>query len=122
MIRIAKDVHSVSSSDVTNERLFSIASRIYDFHKFFHFVIIRAKMIIRQYDYKENELKSLHDIQSDLKEKEDRFKQELKKKIDIRHEALQNELNNYISDVDESASTLTFVSYFEAFVEENLLC
>jgi predicted Holliday junction resolvase-like endonuclease len=71
-------------------------------------------MIIRQYDYKENELKSLHDTQSDLKEKEDRFKQELKKKIDIRNEALQNELDNYINDVDENASTLTSVSYFRS--------
>ncbi len=114
MIRIIKNVMNASSSDVINERLFSIANKIYDFHKFYHFVIIRAKMIIRQYDYKENELKSLHDTQSDLKEKEDRFKQELKKKIDIRNEALQNELDNYINDVDENASTLTSVSYFRS--------
>ncbi len=72
------------------------------------------KTIIRQYDYIENELKSLHDTQSNLKEKEDRFKQKLKKKIDIRNKALQNEFNNYINDVDENASKLTFVSYFRS--------
>jgi hypothetical protein len=112
MTRIVKDVLSVSSYDVANERLFSIASKIYDAHKFYHFVIIRAKMIIRQYDYKKNELKSLHDTQSNLKEKEERFKQELQEEIDIRNEALQNELDSYISDVNESASTLTSIRYF----------
>jgi hypothetical protein len=105
---------SASSFDVSNERLFSIASKIYDFHKFYHFVIIRAKMIIRQYDYKKNELKSLHDTQSNLKKKENRSKQKLREKIDIRNEALQNELDNYINDVDENASTLTSVSYFRS--------
>jgi hypothetical protein len=114
MTRIIKNVMNVSSFNVINERLFSIANRIYDFHKFYHLVIIRAKMIIRQYDYKENELKSLHDIQSNLKEKENRFKQKLRKKIDIRNEVLQNELDNYINDVDENASTLTFVNYFQS--------
>ncbi len=113
MTRIIKNVISVSSFNV-NERLFSIANKIYDFHKFYHFVIIRAKMIIRPYDYKENELKSLHNTQSSLKEKEDRFKQKLKKKIDIRNEALQNEFDNYINNVDENASTLTFVNYFRS--------
>jgi hypothetical protein len=105
---------SASSFDVINKRLFSIASRIYAFHKFYHLVIIRAKMIIRQYDYKKNELKSLHDTQSNLKEKEDRLKQKLRKKINIRNEALQNEFDNYINDVDENASTLTSVSYFRS--------
>jgi hypothetical protein len=114
MTQIIKDVMSAWSFDVINERLFSIANKIYDFHKSYHFVIIRTKMIIRQYNYKENELKSLHDIQSNLKEKKDRFKQKLKKKIDIRNKALQNELDNYINDVDESASTLTSVSYFRS--------
>lgn len=112
MTRIVKDVLSVSSFDVANERLFSIASRIYDVHKSYHFVIIKVKMITRQYDYKKNELKSLHDTQSNLKEKKERSKQELQKKIDIRNEALQNELDSYISDVNESASTLTSIRYF----------
>jgi hypothetical protein len=112
MTRIVKDVLSVSSSDVANERLFSIASRIYDAHKSYHFVIIKVKMIIRQYDYKKNELKSLHDTQSNLKKKEERFKQELQKKIDIRNEVLQNEFDSYINDVNESASTLTSIRYF----------
>ncbi len=112
MTRIIKNVLNVSSSDVVNERLFSITSKIYDVHKSYHFVIIKIKMIIRQYDYKENELKSLHDTQSNLKEKEERFKQELQKKIDIRNEALQNEFDSYISDVNENASTLTSIRYF----------
>jgi hypothetical protein len=55
MTRIAQNVMSVISSDVVNERLFSIANRIYDFHKSYHSTIIRAKMIIRQYDYKKSE-------------------------------------------------------------------
>jgi hypothetical protein len=114
MTRIIKDVTSALSFDVIHERLFSIANRIYDFHKFYHLVIIRAKMIIRQYDYKENELKSLHNTQSNLKKKENRFKQKLKEKIDIRNKILQNELDNYINDVDENASTLTSVSYFQS--------
>jgi vacuolar-type H+-ATPase subunit I/STV1 len=112
MTRIIKNVLSVSSSDVVNERLFSITNKIYDVHKSYHFVIIKVKMIIRQYDYKKNELKSLHDTQSNLKEKEERFKQKLQKKIDIRNEALQNELDSYINDVNESASTLTLIKYF----------
>ncbi len=112
MTQMIKNVLSVLSFDVINERLFFIASKIYDFHKSYHLVIIRAKMIIRQYDYKENELKSLHDAQSNLKTKEECFKQKLKKKIDIWNEALQNESNNYINDVDENVSTLTSVRYF----------
>jgi hypothetical protein len=61
MTRIIKNVINASSFNMINEQLLSIANKIYDFDKFYHFVIIWAKMIIRQYDYKENELKSLHD-------------------------------------------------------------
>ncbi len=55
MTRITKNVLSASSFDVSNERLFSIANRIYDSHKFYHSATIRAKMIIRQHDDKKNE-------------------------------------------------------------------
>ncbi len=55
MTRIARDVMSATSFGVANERLFSIVSRIYDAHKSYHSATIRAKMIIRQHDYKENE-------------------------------------------------------------------
>jgi hypothetical protein len=55
MTRIAKDVLNATSFDVVNERLFSIANKIYDAHKFYHSATIRAKMIIRQHDFKENE-------------------------------------------------------------------
>ncbi len=112
MIRMIKNMLNVSSFDVINEQLFFIISKIYDFYKLYYLVIIRIKIIIRQYDYKENELKLLHNAQSNLKKKKECFKQKLKKKIDIRNKALQNELNNYINNVDENASTLTFVRYF----------
>jgi hypothetical protein len=47
MTRIARDVLSASSFDVFNERLFFIANKIYESHKFYHSAIIRTKMMSR---------------------------------------------------------------------------
>ena len=104
MTRMIKDVLSAFSFDVANERLFSIVSRIYDFHKSYHSDIIRTKMIIRQYDYKKAELKFLNLDQSNLKEEEICSKKEIEKEIKIRNQVLQDEEKNYINDVNESAS------------------
>jgi hypothetical protein len=55
MIRITKDVLNASLFNVFNERLFFIANKIYDSHKFYHSATIKIKMIIRQHDDKKNE-------------------------------------------------------------------
>jgi hypothetical protein len=55
MTRMTKDVENANSSDVFNERLFFIANKIYESHKSYHSTTIKAKMIIRQHDDKENE-------------------------------------------------------------------
>ncbi len=55
MTRIARDVMNATSFDVVNERLFSIANKIYDAHKSYYSATIKVKMIIRQHDYKKNE-------------------------------------------------------------------
>ncbi len=81
MTRITSNVLSVTLFNVVNERLFSIVNRIYNFHKSFHSVIIRVKMIIRQFDYKENEFEILNNFQSNLKEEEKNSKKNLKKKL-----------------------------------------
>jgi hypothetical protein len=97
MTRISRDVLNATLFDVVNERLFSIVNKIYDFHKSFHFAIIRAKMIIRQFDYKKNEFELLNNSQFDLKEEKDYFKQDVKKKVEIRNQILQDEIDVYIN-------------------------
>jgi hypothetical protein len=109
MTRIIRDVLSVTSSDVINERLFFIANKIYEFHKFFHSAIIRAKMIIRQFDYKKNEFENFNNFQFDFKKKENYFRQDLEKEIEIRIQALQDEIDVYINDVNENAIITTTV-------------
>ncbi len=109
---------NVTSFDVINERLFSIANKIYDSHKSFHLAIIRAKMIIRQFDYKKNEFKLLNNSQFDLKEEKDYFKQDVKKKVEIRNQVLQNEMNVYINDVNENAAIVSFVEICVFFNEK----
>jgi hypothetical protein len=71
-------------------------------------------MIIRQYEYKKLKMK-MKNAQSDLKEKEKLSMQKLQKKIDIRNQVLQDESDNYINDVDENASTMTFVRKQSSF-------
>ena len=102
MTRIIRDVLNASFSDVVNERLFFIVSRIYESHKSYHSAIIRVKMIIRQHDYKKTELEFLNNAQSNLKKEEDISKKKLKNEIKARNQALQDEKNNYINDVDEN--------------------
>jgi hypothetical protein len=105
---------------VINERLFSIANKIYDSHKFFHFAIIRAKMIIRQFDYKKNEFELLNNSQSDLKEEKDYFRQDVEKKVEIRNQVLQDEMNVYINDVNENAAIVSSVKICVFFNEETV--
>ncbi len=66
-------------------------------------------MIIRQFDYKKNEFENLNNSQFDLKEKENYFRQDLEKEIEIRIQALQDEIDVYISDVNENATITTTV-------------
>ncbi len=109
MTRIAKDVFSASSFDVSNERLFFIANKIYESHKSYHSATIRAKMIIRQHDDKENEWK-LKDMLSDLKEEEKMSISKIREEKDIRDQVLRDETEDYISDVDEILSFTVSVS------------
>jgi hypothetical protein len=121
MTRISRDVLSATLSDVVNERLFSIVNRIYDSHKSFHLAIIRAKMIIRQFDYKKNEFELLNNSQFDLKEEKDYFRQDVEKKVEIRNQVLQDEIDVYISDVNENAAIISFVRINIFSNEEHLL-
>jgi hypothetical protein len=111
MTRMTKDVESASSSDVFNERLFFIANKIYESYKSYHSTTIKAKMIIRQHDDKENEWK-LKNMQSNLKEKEKMSVSEMHEEKKIRNQVLRNETQNYISDVDE---TLSFTNQINQF-------
>ncbi len=75
-------------------------------------------MIIRQFDYKKNEFKLLNNSQFDLKEEKDYFKQDVKKKVEIRNQVLQNEMNVYINDVNENAAIVSFVEICVFFNEK----
>ncbi len=105
MTRIAKDVLNATSFDVVNERLFSIANKIYDAHKFYHSATIRAKMIIRQHDFKENEWE-MKNAQLNLKKEEELITSKIAEKIETRDQALRNEMKDYINDVDEITTSI----------------
>jgi hypothetical protein len=109
MTRITKNVFNASSFDVSNERLFFIANRIYESHKSYHSATIRAKMIIRQHDDKENEWE-LKNMLSDLKKKEKMFISKIREEKDIRDQILRDETKDYINDVDEILSFIVSIS------------
>ncbi len=111
MTRIAKNILSASSFDIFNERLFFIVNKIYESHKFYHFVTIRIKIIIRQHDDKKNEWE-LKNMQSNLKEKEKMTISKIRKKKKIRDQILRNETQDYINDVDEISSFIVQVNKF----------
>ena len=62
MTRIVKNVLVFISINVSCERLFSIVSRQYAQHKTYFSIIIRALMIIRHHDVKENDFERFHEI------------------------------------------------------------
>ncbi len=66
-------------------------------------------MIIRQFDYKKNEFENFNNFQFDFKKKENYFRQDLEKEIEIRIQALQDEIDVYINDVNENAIITTTV-------------
>ena len=76
MTRMTRDIIAFVSIDVFCERLFFIASRQYASHKFYHFDIIRALMIIRQYDLRKNEFEQCH-VEWETKELESSKKYKL---------------------------------------------
>lgn len=109
--RIARDVLAATSFDVANERLFSIASRIYEAHKSYHPVTIRAKMIVQQHDYKKNEWE-LEKTHLNLKEEEVSTETNIQKKLSMRDQTLQDESERYISDNDETVTVDRSMRYF----------
>ncbi len=115
MTRIAKDVLNASSFDVSNERLFSIANKIYDSHKFYHSATIRVKMIIRQHDDKKNEWK-LKNVQSNLKKKEKMTISKIREEKEIRDQVLRDETQDYINDVNETLSSTIQVNKTTKYV------
>jgi hypothetical protein len=57
-------------------------------------------MIIRQHDYKENEWE-VKNAQANLREKERLTTSKIAEETKVRDQALRDEIENYISDVDE---------------------
>jgi hypothetical protein len=108
---MTKDVESASSFNVFNERLFFIVNKIYESHKSYHSATIRAKMIIRQHDDKENKWE-LKNMQSNLKEKDEMSVSEIHEEKKIRDQILRDKTQNYINDVDETLSFTNQISQF----------
>ena len=97
---MTRDFLVVNSVDVSCEKLFSISSRIYAFYKFYNFSTFRALMLLRQHNFKKNELKQLFlDLKNAVKE----TIKEIRKKSNERIKNLLKSYNvKYINNDDDN--------------------
>ena len=97
---MTRDFLAVNSVDVSCERLFSISSRIYASHKSYDLSTLRALMILRQHNFKKNELNQLS---SDLKNAVEEAIKEIRKESNERIKNLLKSYNvRYISSDDDN--------------------
>ena len=107
MTKIARNVLNVFAFAIVKKRLFFIINRIYKFHKSYHSTTIRAKMIIRQHDYKKNQ-NDIDEINLNLLKKKSSTKQKLDEKRKTRDDVLNDESNHYLNDVNKNQMNVNF--------------
>ena len=118
MIRLIKNILTAASVEVSCEKLFFIASRQYVSHKFYNFAIMRALMILKHHDIKENILKLFH---ADLEKDSTSHSKDLLYEQKKRDQAMQNAMKRqYIND-DENTSLNIIVSSMFIYLNSNLI-
>ena len=118
MARLARDILAAAPAGVSCEELFSIASRQYASHKFYNPATMRALMILRHHDIRENILELFH---ADLEEDSTSHPEDLLYEQEERDQAMQDAMGRQYMDDDEDTSLNITVSSMFIYLNSNLV-
>ena len=118
MTRLAKDILTAAPAEIFCKKLFFIASRQYASHKFYNSAIMRALMILKHHDIKENILKLFH---ADLKKDNTSHSKNLFYEQEKRNQAMQNAMKRQYMNDDENISLNITVNSMFIYLNLNLI-
>ena len=118
MICLIKNILTAAFAEVFYKKLFFIASRQYVSHKFYNSAIMRALMILKHHDIKENILKLFHaNLKKDSTSHSKNFLYEQEKRDQI----MQNVMRQQFMNNDENINFNIIVSSMFIYLNSNLI-